>query len=88
MLIKYYPLVSEVVARVIPLLKGEKSNKEDIEYLEKNLIKLQNGMRDTEKWLIQREKEIQFFRWVSLTAILFSIINLVALGIVIHRVFF
>ena len=77
-LIKYYPLVFEALTKAIPLLKGDKS-KENMEYLEETLKKLEAGVKDAEKQILKREKEITFFRWMALVSIFLAFLNSIVL---------
>ena len=85
MLIKYYPLFSEVMARVLPLLKGDKS-KENMQRSELALKDMQQALRETEHWLLKREREILFLRWISIIAIFVSIINFILLAIYLSKI--
>ncbi len=85
MLIKYYPLFSEVMARVLPLLKGDKS-KENMQRSELALKDMQQALRETEHWLLKREREILFLRWISIIAIFVSIINFILLAIFLSKI--
>ena len=73
-LVKYYPLVFEALTKAIPLIKGDK-NKENIEYLEETLKKLEAGVKDAEKQILKREKEIVFLRWTALVAMFLAFLN-------------
>ncbi len=84
-LIKYYPLFSEVMARIVPLLKGDKSQ-ESVHRLESALKELQKGMRETENWLLKREREILFLRWMAVTGLVISIINSILLTVFLSKI--
>ena len=84
MLIKYYPLFSEVMTRILPLLKGDKSQ-ESVHRLEFALKEMQKGMRETENWLLKREREILFLRWMAITGLVVSIINSILLAIFLSK---
>ena len=87
MLIKYYPLLSEVLSRVVPLLKGDKSQ-ENLQHLESALKDMQKGMRETETWLLKREKEILLLRLISIISLVVSVINSVLLAVLLSRIVF
>ena len=87
MLIKYYPLFSEVMSRVVPLLKGDKSQ-ENLQQLETALKDMQKGMRETETWLLKREKEILLLRLISIISLVVSVINSILLAVILSRIVF
>ncbi len=75
-ILKYYPLVSEVFKKILLLIKGEES-KENTEHLEKALLTIEEGMKQTEKWIIKRERDILIYRWIVLITLLISVVNFI-----------
>ena len=86
LLIRYYPLVLEALSKTITLIKGDKS-KENIEHLEETLRKLEMSIRDSEKQILKREREIVFLRWVALVGIFLGFLNSIVLVFMLVRHF-